>query len=299
MLSAFSSCGSSICTTTQSISVTPLGQQHLVALVPADDVARDLVPDHGVHIAEVVQTSPDFFIGGIAWFEVFAWVVFGGLEQVHPGSFFRFISVFTGNLLNIGESTNSRHLGGCLLFWGLYPRSRISRKFTREGRGPLQTAPRGFDPPLGAHARRRGGWARAHPGAGPVGSLGVGHAPGRTARLRAARATAFPAGTRPGHGGGFQPGHRQGARRGGRGGKRGGAFAGTPGLWPARAHGRAVPRRRGGAAAQGANGAKSGGARGRGGAPAGGRVHGGRRRGARSAGGGKKEARFAPGCVGL
>ena len=60
-----------------------LSQQHLVALVPADDVARDLVPDHGIHITEVVQASLDFFIGGIAWFEVFAGVVFGGLEQVH------------------------------------------------------------------------------------------------------------------------------------------------------------------------------------------------------------------------
>ena len=43
-----------------------LREQHLVALVPADDVARDLVPDHGIHIAEVVQASLDFFVGGIA-----------------------------------------------------------------------------------------------------------------------------------------------------------------------------------------------------------------------------------------
>ena len=63
-----------------------LGQQHLVALVPADDVARDLVPDHGVDIAEVVQASLDFFVGGIAGPKVFAGVVFGGLQLVDADS---------------------------------------------------------------------------------------------------------------------------------------------------------------------------------------------------------------------
>ena len=60
-----------------------LGDQHLVSLMPTDDVACDLVPDHGIDIAEVMQAAPDLFIGRIAGLEVFAGIVFRGLEEVN------------------------------------------------------------------------------------------------------------------------------------------------------------------------------------------------------------------------
>ena len=43
-------------------------RQHFVALMSADDIARNLVPDDGIHIAELMQAAPDFFVGRIAGF---------------------------------------------------------------------------------------------------------------------------------------------------------------------------------------------------------------------------------------
>ena len=43
-------------------------RQHFIALVAADNVARNLVPDDGIHIAELMQAAPDFFVGRIAGF---------------------------------------------------------------------------------------------------------------------------------------------------------------------------------------------------------------------------------------
>ena len=57
-------------------------RQHFVALMAAHNVARDLVPDNGVHIAELMQAAFDFFIGWIAGLQVFAWIVFRGLQAV-------------------------------------------------------------------------------------------------------------------------------------------------------------------------------------------------------------------------
>ena len=57
-------------------------RQHFIALMPAHDVARDLVPDNGIHIAELMQTAPDLFIGRIAGLQVFAGIVFRGLQAV-------------------------------------------------------------------------------------------------------------------------------------------------------------------------------------------------------------------------
>lgn len=70
-------------------------------------------------------------------------------------------------------------------------------------RGPRSPAnrARGFDSPLGAHARRRGGRARVHPGAGRSDPRGGGHTLGRAARPQAARAAAF----RRAHGAGRRP----------------------------------------------------------------------------------------------
>ena len=57
-------------------------RQHLIALVAADDVARDLVPDNGIHIAEFMQAAPDLFVGRIAGLQVFAGIVFRGLQAI-------------------------------------------------------------------------------------------------------------------------------------------------------------------------------------------------------------------------
>ena len=61
-------------------------RQHLIALMAAHDVARDLVPDDGIHIAELMQTAPDLFIGRIAGFQVFAGIVFRGLQAIDADS---------------------------------------------------------------------------------------------------------------------------------------------------------------------------------------------------------------------
>ena len=57
-------------------------RQHLIALMAAHDVARDLVPDDGIHIAELMQAAFDFFIGRVAGLQVFAGIVFRGLQAV-------------------------------------------------------------------------------------------------------------------------------------------------------------------------------------------------------------------------
>ena len=56
-------------------------RQHFIALMAAHDVARDLVPDNGIHIAELMQTAFDFFIGRVAGLQVFAGIVFRGLHH--------------------------------------------------------------------------------------------------------------------------------------------------------------------------------------------------------------------------
>ena len=60
-----------------------LADQHLVALMPADDISSDLIPDDRIDIAEVMQAAPDLFIGRIAGLEIFAGIVFCGLEAVN------------------------------------------------------------------------------------------------------------------------------------------------------------------------------------------------------------------------
>ena len=61
-------------------------RQHFVALMPAHDVARDLVPDDGIHVAELMQAAPDLFIGRIAGLQVFAGIVFRRLQAVDADS---------------------------------------------------------------------------------------------------------------------------------------------------------------------------------------------------------------------
>ena len=50
--------------------------EHLEALMPAHDIPRDLVPDDGIHIAELMQAAPDLFIRRIAGLQVFAGIIF-------------------------------------------------------------------------------------------------------------------------------------------------------------------------------------------------------------------------------
>ena len=59
----------------------------------ADDIARDLVPDDGVDIAELMQTAFDLFIGRIAGLQVFAGIVFRGLQAVDADSLYVHVSV--------------------------------------------------------------------------------------------------------------------------------------------------------------------------------------------------------------
>ena len=124
-------------------------------------------------------------------------------------------------------------------------------------RGPRSPANRalGFDPPLGGtrQAARRAG--AGTPWRGPVGSLRRRAHPWAGGKAPGGAGSVLPAGTRGGARRRFPPGTggaHVGRRRGGKTGRR--VWAGTPGLWRARARGRAVPRRRGGAAAQGQTG---------------------------------------------
>ena len=55
--------------------------EHLEALMPAHDIPRDLVPDDGIHIAELMQAAPDLFIRRIAGLQVFAGIVFRGFHH--------------------------------------------------------------------------------------------------------------------------------------------------------------------------------------------------------------------------
>ena len=57
-------------------------RQHFVALMSAHDVARDLVPDNGIHVAELMQAAFDFFVSQIAGLQVFAGIVFRGFQAI-------------------------------------------------------------------------------------------------------------------------------------------------------------------------------------------------------------------------
>ena len=56
-------------------------RQHFVALMSADDIARNLVPDDGIHIAELMQAAPDLFVSRIARLQVFSGIVFRGFHH--------------------------------------------------------------------------------------------------------------------------------------------------------------------------------------------------------------------------
>ena len=56
-------------------------RQHLVALMAAHDVSRDLVPDDRIHIAELMQAAPDLFVSRIARLQVFSGIVFRGFHH--------------------------------------------------------------------------------------------------------------------------------------------------------------------------------------------------------------------------
>ena len=184
---------------------------------------------------------------------------------------------------------------------GAIPRvPNFAEIYARGSRGLLQAAPWDLIPPLGAHARRAAG--------------GRGHTPARAGQTPAAAGTPLggrqgpgrrgrrPSGGHTGRGeAAVSAGHRRGARwaaaRRKNGAARLGGHAGPVAGAGARA-GRSPAagwhRRHRGERGQIRRAARAGAAA----AFPAGRVHGGRRRG-RAAGAAAKEARFAPGCVGL
>ena len=62
--------------------------EHLEALMPAHDIPRDLVPDDGIHIAELMQAAPDLFIRRIAGLQVFAGIIFSTNSGAGGGTSF-------------------------------------------------------------------------------------------------------------------------------------------------------------------------------------------------------------------
>ena len=50
--------------------------EHLEALMPAHDIPRDLVPDDGIHIPEIVQGAPDFLVSWVARLQILAGIIF-------------------------------------------------------------------------------------------------------------------------------------------------------------------------------------------------------------------------------
>ena len=55
--------------------------QHFVALVPADDVARHLVPDDGIDVPEIMQAAFDLSYAGSPGFRSFLGLYFAGFNR--------------------------------------------------------------------------------------------------------------------------------------------------------------------------------------------------------------------------
>ena len=233
-----------------------LADQHLVSLMPADDVARDLVPDHGIDVAEVMQAAFDFFIRRVSGLEVFTRIVFRALEfadrqflQIH----FRIHSQPPEHL-GIRDQPSFRRAADCC-FWALTPGPEFRGNLRERGPRSLRNRSQGFEGPLGPHGGLGGGGRRARgrprrPGAGRGG------APRRHSRARARRAAPGGGGRRVKTG---PRGHSRAGvprRRGGAGGRRAakGFFGRTRAAWRA---GRA-PGENGAARAGGANVAPNG-----------------------------------------
>ena len=49
--------------------------EHLEALMPAHDIPRDLVPDDGIHIPEIVQGAPDFLVSRVTRLQFLAGII--------------------------------------------------------------------------------------------------------------------------------------------------------------------------------------------------------------------------------
>ena len=149
-----------------------LADQHLVSLMPADDVARDLVPDHRIDIAEVMQAAFDFFIRRVSGLEVFTRIVFRALEfadrqflQIH----FRIHSQPPEHL-GIRDQPSFRRAADCC-FWALTPGPEFRGNLRERGPRSLRNRSQGFEGPLGAARRAGRRWA---PGAGAAAAAGRG-----------------------------------------------------------------------------------------------------------------------------
>ena len=122
--------------------------EHLEALMPAHDIPRDLVPDDGIHIAELMQAAPDLFIRRIAGLQVFAGIIFCRFQHENGhflNVYFRLYRWQKAHKINPFERPGAIFLRSektlyfCEIFHGRAPRSRRKRS-------------RRFDPPWGRKA---------------------------------------------------------------------------------------------------------------------------------------------------
>ena len=282
--------------------------EHFEALVAADNVSGDLVPNDGIHIAKVVQGTPDLFIGGVARLEVLAGIVFCGFQQGNG----HFLNVHFRAQRGGKSQAHQSFLPGSVICSACQKNASISRKFTREGAAVSWKPFAKIRAPLGG----RGGWrAGTVAAAGRWGRRGAGRARGRGGRRSGGAGT----GGRREAGRRGEPGTRARGRAAGRHSRaRGGGAARQS---PRRAH---TGRVAGAAAGRGENGRRAragrtarergqisrGGrwrgrgetgrrARGRGGRAGRCRAHAGRARRRRGAGRRRKAASKLPACVGF
>ena len=122
--------------------------EHLEALMPAHDIPRDLVPDDGIHIPEIVQGAPDFLVSRVARLQILAGIIFCRFQHENGhflNVYFRLYRWQKAHKINPFERPGAIFLRSektlyfCEIFHGRAPRSRRKRS-------------RRFDPPWGPKA---------------------------------------------------------------------------------------------------------------------------------------------------
>lgn len=122
--------------------------EHLEALMPAHDIPRDLVPDDGIHIPEIVQGAPDFLVSWVARLQILAGIIFCRFQHENGhflNVYFRLYRWQKAHKINPFERPGAIFLRSektlyfCEIFHGRAPRSRRKRS-------------RRFDPPWGRKA---------------------------------------------------------------------------------------------------------------------------------------------------
>ena len=122
--------------------------EHLEALMPAHNIPRDLVPDDGIHIPEIVQGAPDFLVSRVARLQILAGIIFCRFQHENGhflNVYFRLYRWQKAHKINPFERPGAIFLRSektlyfCEIFHGRAPRSRRKRS-------------RRFDPPWGRKA---------------------------------------------------------------------------------------------------------------------------------------------------